>query len=365
MISRRVSRSFSIAPAVVFVDQEMLDELGGRLDARLAVSGPRNDLAFDGPLTLMDGVADMPPLGVPWEDIRLVAHGESRELVIDSARVEAGGGSMGVEGSVVFGDAIELDLLMGFDGVGVGNADFFSGSDAGRSFFNPVGNTLTFGGVATTGLFNIPAGASVRISGAMTLIGDPASIEIIDFPVELFPPDVTVGMGESSNVDKFVPECVRRGGWGTKRAFVMACFEGDGGPRQGPDGFSIHYSTYSDRLARELQELLAEFGVIAARRSYARASGSIEHRLTISGMLNVRAFADRIGFLSTKQVKLKELITQLDTTQFAQVHRSVVVNLRSVAHVTRNLNETAEIHLKGREEVLPVSRSYLQVFRQM
>jgi DNA-binding LytR/AlgR family response regulator len=62
---------------------------------------------------------------------------------------------------------------------------------------------------------------------------------------------------------------------------------------------------------------------------------------------------------------LKELITQLDTTQFAQVHRSVVVNLRSVAHVTRNLNETAEIHLKGREEVLPVSRSYLQVFRQM
>ena len=62
---------------------------------------------------------------------------------------------------------------------------------------------------------------------------------------------------------------------------------------------------------------------------------------------------------------LKELITQLDGTQFAQVHRSVVVNLRSVAHVTRNLNETGEIHLKGRDEVLPVSRSYLHVFRQM
>jgi DNA-binding LytR/AlgR family response regulator len=62
---------------------------------------------------------------------------------------------------------------------------------------------------------------------------------------------------------------------------------------------------------------------------------------------------------------LKELVTQLDGAQFAQVHRSVVVNLRSVAHVTRNLNETAEIHLKGRDEVLPVSRSYLHVFRQM
>jgi DNA-binding LytR/AlgR family response regulator len=62
---------------------------------------------------------------------------------------------------------------------------------------------------------------------------------------------------------------------------------------------------------------------------------------------------------------LKELVAQLDPAQFAQVHRSVVVNLRSIAHVARNANETADIHLKGRDEVLPVSRSYLHLFRQM
>jgi DNA-binding LytR/AlgR family response regulator len=62
---------------------------------------------------------------------------------------------------------------------------------------------------------------------------------------------------------------------------------------------------------------------------------------------------------------LKELLAQLDPGQFAQVHRSVVVNLRSISHVTRGLNETADIHLKGRGEVLPVSRSYLHLFRQM
>ena len=62
---------------------------------------------------------------------------------------------------------------------------------------------------------------------------------------------------------------------------------------------------------------------------------------------------------------LKELIPQLDATQFAQVHRSVVVNLRAVSHVTRGTNETADIHLKGRKEVLPVSRTYLHLFRQM
>jgi DNA-binding LytR/AlgR family response regulator len=62
---------------------------------------------------------------------------------------------------------------------------------------------------------------------------------------------------------------------------------------------------------------------------------------------------------------LRELITQLDSAQFAQVHRSIVVNLRAISHVTRGPNETADIHLKGRDEVLPVSRSYLHLFRQM
>ncbi len=62
---------------------------------------------------------------------------------------------------------------------------------------------------------------------------------------------------------------------------------------------------------------------------------------------------------------LKDLIAQLDPSEFAQVHRSVVVNLRSISHVTRGANETADVHLKGRPEVLPVSRTYLHLFRQM
>ena len=61
---------------------------------------------------------------------------------------------------------------------------------------------------------------------------------------------------------------------------------------------------------------------------------------------------------------LKALVAQLDPAQFAQVHRSVVVNLRAISHLTRD-DETAIIHLKGRKEVLPVSRSYLHRFRQM
>ncbi|WP_369943916.1 LytR/AlgR family response regulator transcription factor [Xanthomonas medicagonis] len=62
---------------------------------------------------------------------------------------------------------------------------------------------------------------------------------------------------------------------------------------------------------------------------------------------------------------LKELAAQLDPASFRQVHRSVVVNLHSVAHLVRLDNDTAQIHLRGRRETLPVSRSYLPLFRAM
>jgi DNA-binding LytR/AlgR family response regulator len=65
------------------------------------------------------------------------------------------------------------------------------------------------------------------------------------------------------------------------------------------------------------------------------------------------------------RTSLKELAAQLDPEQFVQVHRSVIVNLRSISYVRRHDNETAEIHLKGRKDVLPVSRNFIHVFRQM
>lgn len=65
------------------------------------------------------------------------------------------------------------------------------------------------------------------------------------------------------------------------------------------------------------------------------------------------------------RLPLKDIGAQLDASQFVQVHRSVVVNLSAIAYVTLGANETAELHLKERDEVLPVSRNYLHLFRQM
>ncbi|MBX3620832.1 MAG: response regulator transcription factor [Rhizobacter sp.] len=62
---------------------------------------------------------------------------------------------------------------------------------------------------------------------------------------------------------------------------------------------------------------------------------------------------------------LKDLLAQLDPDQFVQVHRSAIVNLGSISHVVRGANETADIHLKGRTEVLRASRSFTHHFKQM
>jgi DNA-binding LytR/AlgR family response regulator len=60
---------------------------------------------------------------------------------------------------------------------------------------------------------------------------------------------------------------------------------------------------------------------------------------------------------------LKALLEQLDPAQFQQVHRAVVVNLNAVSHVTPDVNEKANLHFRQRPEVLPVSRTYLHLFK--
>ena len=62
---------------------------------------------------------------------------------------------------------------------------------------------------------------------------------------------------------------------------------------------------------------------------------------------------------------LTELVRALDPAHFAQVHRAYAVNLHAVSHVLRGENETADLHLRGRPDILPVSRSYLHLFRGM
>jgi DNA-binding LytR/AlgR family response regulator len=61
---------------------------------------------------------------------------------------------------------------------------------------------------------------------------------------------------------------------------------------------------------------------------------------------------------------LKELIAQLDPEQFAQVHRSMIVNLREIDRLERD-GAGMLLRLRGRRETYPVSEMFARQFRQM
>lgn len=62
---------------------------------------------------------------------------------------------------------------------------------------------------------------------------------------------------------------------------------------------------------------------------------------------------------------LRELADELDPQHFAQVHRSAIVSLDRVSHFTHGPGDSGELHLKGRDDRVAVSRSYLHLFQQM
>jgi DNA-binding LytR/AlgR family response regulator len=60
---------------------------------------------------------------------------------------------------------------------------------------------------------------------------------------------------------------------------------------------------------------------------------------------------------------LKELLAQLDESQFWQVHRSVIVNQRHIASAVRVDEGQMHVTLRGRSDKLPVSRHFQGLFK--
>ena len=65
------------------------------------------------------------------------------------------------------------------------------------------------------------------------------------------------------------------------------------------------------------------------------------------------------------RTSLVELLPKLDTRQFKQIHRSTIVNMRMVAAVTRDDSGRGTLRLKNRPETLPVSLTFMPLFRNM
>jgi DNA-binding LytR/AlgR family response regulator len=62
---------------------------------------------------------------------------------------------------------------------------------------------------------------------------------------------------------------------------------------------------------------------------------------------------------------IKELIEELDPQVFWQIHRSTLVNVKAIANVSRDFRGRQIVAVKGHNEKLEVSRSYLGLFKGM
>src|SRR5579862_9579182 len=90
--------------------------------------------------------------------------------------------------------------------------------------------------------------------------------------------------------NKTIPEWVWGSPQAAKRAFLQALFTGDGSSSLLPrKTIQISYSTYSERLARDVQLLLLEFGVIGRLSRSARG----EIKVVITNRRDARVFEQR------------------------------------------------------------------------
>jgi len=113
------------------------------------------------------------------------------------------------------------------------------------------------------------------------------------------------------SAEKRVPTFVWAASPALKAAFLRALFEGDGSSSllKPAGGFAIQisYSTRSQRLATEVQQLLLEFGVVSKQCHY--EDGEI--KIVITNRRDARKFASAIGFHGTKQRKLESELAQI------------------------------------------------------
>ena len=65
------------------------------------------------------------------------------------------------------------------------------------------------------------------------------------------------------------------------------------------------------------------------------------------------------------RVPLSELANQLNPDDFAQIHRSVIVNLNAIAATRRDLAGKMYVKMRETARELPVARQYVHLFRQM
>ncbi|MFC0006603.1 intein-containing DNA gyrase subunit A [Micromonospora siamensis] len=174
-------------------------------------------------------------------------------------------------------------------------------ANADQEFFTRVvaAFDLAVGGKRWFGEENLPSGKTLyRVRASIRQLASTALGELVG----------------ARSAAKFVPEFVWRGPAAVKRAFLQALFEGDGSSSLLPrHTIQVSYSTRSERLAREVQQLLLEFGVVSKQCRYDDG----ETKVVVTNRRDARIFAAHVGFLGRKQAKLESELAEVPATSRA------------------------------------------------
>ncbi|TDQ05159.1 intein-containing DNA gyrase subunit A [Labedaea rhizosphaerae] len=136
------------------------------------------------------------------------------------------------------------------------------------------------------------------------------------------------------SAEKHVPEFVWQSGAAVKRAFLASLFTGDGSASSLPrNSVQVSYSTRSERLALDVQQLLLEFGVVSKQVRYDHG----EIKVVITNRRDARLFAERVGFLGAKQDKLVAILEAipLDSRSMSSDHVPFVADFLRAHGATR------------------------------
>jgi len=126
----------------------------------------------------------------------------------------------------------------------------------------------------------------------------------------------------------------------------------------------------SDALAALLRQLGVAAPAAAPLQWIRAAKGQETRLIAIDEVIYFQSndkytsvyLADGESLIRTPLSKLKE---QLDTQQFWQIHRGVIVAARHIAGTRTDFRGRLHVRLKGRDEQLVVSRNYVDLFKQM
>jgi DNA gyrase subunit A len=122
------------------------------------------------------------------------------------------------------------------------------------------------------------------------------------------------------SADEEIPERAWRSGSGFKRIFLQSLFTGAGSSSLLPrNTIQVSYATYSEQLAKDVQLLLLELGIVSKLCRYAKG----ETKVVITNRRDARRFALDVGFLGAKQQKLERDLETIPRASSALSHDRV------------------------------------------